>query len=165
VLVREFRTPSGFVLELPGGSSWGDEPPREVAVVELGEETGLSIAPERLRAHHVRPLAATFSAHRQHLFSVELTEAELAAVRAVTGPLGETGSTERTYPRVARFGDLLTGGEVDWTTLGALAEVLLAQPQGSADDGSPDRGSAGTGSADTGSGAADTAPAKARVPD
>lgn len=126
VLVREFRSPSGFVLELPGGSSWGGEPPLEVAVVELGEETGLSIAPERLRTHHVRPLAATFSAHQQHLFSVELTEAEVAAVRAVTGPLGETGSSERTYPRVARFGDLLAGGEVDWTTLGALAEVLLS---------------------------------------
>lgn len=126
VLVREFRTPGGFVLELPGGSSWGDEPPVEVAVVELGEETGLAIAPERLRVHRVRPLAATFSAHRQHLFSVALTEDEIAAVRAVDGPLGEAGSSERTYPRVATFGELLGGGDVDWTTLGALSEVLLA---------------------------------------
>ena len=126
VLVREFRSPSGFVLELPGGSSWGDESPRQVAAEELGEETGLAVAAERLRAHHVRPLAATFSAHQQYLFSVELTEDEVAAVRAVTGPLGEADSSERTYPRVARFGDLLAGGEVDWTTLGALAEVLLS---------------------------------------
>lgn len=127
VLVREFRSPSGFVLELPGGSSWDDQRPREVALVELREETGLDIAPDRLCAHHARQLAATFSTHRQHLFSVELTEAELAHVRASTDARGAENSSERTYPRVERFADLVADGRVDWTTLGALTEVLLGR--------------------------------------
>jgi 8-oxo-dGTP pyrophosphatase MutT (NUDIX family) len=129
VLVREFRTPSaaGTVLELPGGSSWTDAPPQAVALTELYEETGLKIDPERVHAHHSRQLAATFSAHRQHLFSVELTADEIGFVRANAGPYGEEGSSERTYPRVERLGDLIADGRADWTTLGAITEVLVVR--------------------------------------
>lgn len=123
VLVREFRSPGGFIRELPGGSSPTPMSPLELAVEELAEETGVRVPVDRFRAHHDRPLAASFSAHRQHVFSVELTALEIAQLR----PAGNADDTERTYPEVHRFGELMASGLVDWTTLGALAEVLLGE--------------------------------------
>lgn len=129
VLVKEFRAPSvtadGFVHELPGGSSLMPVLPIELAAAELSEETGLDVPVHRFRMHHTRQLAATFSTHRQHLFSVELTDEEIDQVRNTVGVHGNAEDTEMTYPEVRRLGDLLTNSQVDWTTLGALAEVLL----------------------------------------
>ena len=128
VVVREFRTTSsssdGFVLELPGGSHPEPIDPAELALIELEEETGLTVAPERLVRHRARQLAATVTAHRQHLFSVELTEEEMATVRS-SAARGVLANTEITYPQTIRLGDLMTDDRADWTTLGAVAEVLL----------------------------------------
>jgi 8-oxo-dGTP pyrophosphatase MutT (NUDIX family) len=133
VLVREFRaagaSDDGYVRELPGGSSLSEADPDQVAAAEVREETGLSVAVERLRAHGVRQLAATLSAHRGFLYSAELTEAELAALRAdaaagrVHGD-GADGSTERTYVEVTTYRELLASGRVDWTTIGMVAQAL-----------------------------------------
>jgi 8-oxo-dGTP pyrophosphatase MutT (NUDIX family) len=61
VLVREFRSaasgPDGFVHELPGGSgpdTGADADPAADAAREATEETGLSIAASRIRAHGSR---------------------------------------------------------------------------------------------------------------
>jgi 8-oxo-dGTP pyrophosphatase MutT (NUDIX family) len=125
VLVREFRAPGGLVLDLPGGSDPAMTDPARLAATELAEETGLDVAVDRLVPHGARRLAATVTAHRQHLYSVVLTEAELAAVRA-TGPLAGTDS-ELTHPCVLTLRELLTTPHADRTTLGAITEVLLTR--------------------------------------
>ncbi|MFG2370477.1 NUDIX hydrolase [Streptomyces sp. NPDC048504] len=130
VLVREFRTTGsaddGFVRELPGGSRFvGMADPRSVAANELREETGLVVAPERLRKHHVRQVAATLSTHRAHLYSVELTGPETEKLRSDAATHGEAADSERTYVEVARLSDLTALSRIDWSTLGAILEVLL----------------------------------------
>jgi nucleoside 2-deoxyribosyltransferase-like protein len=125
VLVREFRSPAattdGFVHELPGGS--GPEDPLRNAVAEVAEETGLVLGPDRLRHHGARQVTATLSAHRAHLFSAEVTEAELAGLDG-TGPHGLVDSGELTYAEIATFGEIRRGRLVDWANLGLIAEVL-----------------------------------------
>jgi hypothetical protein len=68
---------------------------------------------------------ATLAAYWQHVFSVELIEQEIGQMRADTRVHGLAGETERTYVEVHRFGELLAGRGVDWTTLGILTEILL----------------------------------------
>lgn len=131
VLVREFRsaatTPDGAVHELPGGS--GPGAPRAQAVAEVAEETGLTIDAARLRAHGSRQIAAAMSAHHVHLFSAELTDAELRRLRAEsTRPHGVAGDSERTWVEITTYGEIRRGGLVDWGTLGMLAEALGAPP-------------------------------------
>lgn len=130
VLVREFRTPAStadaFVHELPGGS--GSEPdPLAQAVTEVAEETGLRIEPERLRAHGSRQSAATLSAHHVHLFSAQISEDELAFLRAQRDKPQGDGGDERTWVEIATFGEIRRERLVDWTTLGMIAQCLLGR--------------------------------------
>lgn len=128
VLVREFRStgsgPGGFVHELPGGSShdpttaWVD-----VARAELAEETGLDVDPDRLRPAGDRQVCATWSAHHAHLFTVELTAPEAAAVQAGT-PCGQAGDSELTYPLLVTVADITAQHLVDWATLGMVLGAL-----------------------------------------
>lgn len=132
VLVREFRspaaTPDGFVHELPGGSAPGD--PLEQAVTEAEEETGLAIDAARLTMHGSRQLAATMSAHHAHLFAAEITDEELALLRAGQAQAHGAGETERTWTEITTFGEIRRQRLVDWATLGMIADVLLdAAPQ------------------------------------
>jgi 8-oxo-dGTP pyrophosphatase MutT (NUDIX family) len=129
VLVREFRvsvrTADGYVHELPGGSGTGE--PREVAAEEVREETGLSIAPERLRYHGSRQVAGTVSAHHAHLFSAELTPRELASLRSAAASgtaFGDPAADERTFVEVTTVDALLRDSTVDWSTLGMLLQAL-----------------------------------------
>ncbi|WP_141576921.1 nucleoside 2-deoxyribosyltransferase domain-containing protein [Actinomadura sp. WMMA1423] len=122
VLVREFRSAGGAVHELPGGS--GEGRPPEVALAEVAEETGLELEPGRLRAHRSRQVNATLSAHRAHLFSAEVTAAELDRLRGA-GPYGVAEAGERTYVEVAAFGRIRREGLVDAANLGMIAEALL----------------------------------------
>ncbi len=124
VLVREFRSPcaAGFVREAPGGSGRGG--PVRTALAEVAEETGLALAPGRLRAHGARQVNATLSAHRAHLFSAEVTADELERLRA-SGPHGVAADGERTYVEVTTFGRLRREPPVDWANLGMITEVLL----------------------------------------
>ena len=132
VLIREFRSSGvgrdGFVHELPGGS--GEAAPREQAAAELAEETGLVVDPGRLRAHGTRQAVASVSAHRHHIFGLELTAAELDRLRGDDSVHGDAaaGGEERTRVEVHRVGDLFAGDLTDWTTLGIIAAVLLSPP-------------------------------------
>ncbi|GAB4060115.1 nucleoside 2-deoxyribosyltransferase domain-containing protein [Catellatospora paridis] len=128
VLVREFRssavTTDGYVHELPGGSQPGAADPRQVALAELAEETGLRVDAARLRAHGVRQPAATVSAHRVHLFSLELTETELAALESGPQQHGVTADGEHTALEFTTYGRLLADPDVDWTTVGLVTAAL-----------------------------------------
>ncbi|MBW8481176.1 nucleoside 2-deoxyribosyltransferase domain-containing protein [Actinomadura parmotrematis] len=125
VLVREFRSPAatadGQVHELPGGS--GDGGPAAVALAEVREETGLVLDAARLRPVAVRQVAATLSAYRAHLFAAEITDAEVAALRAA-GPGGVAAHGEVTHVEVRRLAEIRDGALVDWATLGMIAQVL-----------------------------------------
>ncbi|MDF5756205.1 hypothetical protein [Spongiactinospora sp. TRM90649] len=128
VLVREYRSPGtaadGFVHELPGGS--GPHPAmHDLAAAEVWEETGLRLDPARLRRHGHRPVAATVSAHHAHLYSAELTDAELEWFRRCARPGGDTGRGEVTWPALHTFDAVMSQRLVDWTTLGMISQVLF----------------------------------------
>ncbi|MCK2245410.1 MULTISPECIES: nucleoside 2-deoxyribosyltransferase domain-containing protein [unclassified Crossiella] len=133
VLVREFRSPAttadGFVRELPGGSSLAPSSPSEQAVAELAEETGITVAPDRVHLHHARQPTATLSGHQQHVFAVELTPDELDLARSDRRTHGVAGDTEHTHVEVHRYADLLAAPTVDWATLGAITSVLLTDQE------------------------------------
>lgn len=129
VLIREFRspasTPDGFVHELPGGSG-AESDPRDQAAAEVVEETGLSVAADRLVAHGSRQVAATLSAHHAHLYSAAITEAELAWLRSQCDVAhGDGYGQERTWIEITTYGEMRRGRSVDWATLGMLTQALL----------------------------------------
>lgn len=128
VLVREFRssaaTVDGFVHELPGGSGPDQADPAALAVQELAEETGLALAPGRLRYLGARQVAATVSAHRSHLFAAEISKAELKWLSEHRDLPGGTGDTERTWIEITTYGDLRRDALVDWASLGMIAQAL-----------------------------------------
>jgi len=130
VLIREFRSPAatddGFVWEIPGGSSFkptGNS--ATLAAHECQEETGLEINPNRVSRREVRQLTATLSAHKAHLFSVEITDEELGWLRNQQGIAhGVAEDTERTYVEVMKLGEIRNCNKVDWSMLGMILSVL-----------------------------------------
>jgi len=129
VLVREFRsparTPDGFIWELPAGSSKESKPPFQTALEELEEETGITLAPERLRSHPFRQNAGTLSSFGAHVFSAQISEAEMADVRSKMGvPRGVESDSERCWIEVVTVGDLLKNPTTDWATLGMIFNAL-----------------------------------------
>lgn len=130
VLIREFRSPSassdGYVWEVPGGSSFKPkESPQKLAADECKEETGLEINASRVQQHKVRQLIATLSAHKAHLFSVEINDAELEWLRSQKDVAhGVVADTERTYVEIMKLGDIVAGNKVDWSMLGMILSVV-----------------------------------------
>lgn len=65
-----------------------------------------------------------------HLFSARIDEAELARLVALQQRAhGDGGGEERTWVEVTTFGSIRRSRSVDWTTLGMLAQVLLADAE------------------------------------
>jgi ADP-ribose pyrophosphatase YjhB (NUDIX family) len=130
VLVREFRSPAsspdGLVHELPGGSAATGSNALDQAITETEEETGLAIDVQRIRSHGSRQLAATMSAHHAHLFAAEISDDELARLRASKMTPHGVGGTERTWPEITTFGELRERHLLDWATLGMITEALFA---------------------------------------
>ena len=129
VLVKEFRTPvrnaASMVYELPGGSSLKQgTDPLQTAADEVSEEVGLTLAPERLRAHGSRQMGATLCAYHAHLYSVELTPEEMTRLELDDSVHGEPGGEERTTIEVLTVGALLREKLVDWPMMGMVFEVL-----------------------------------------
>jgi 8-oxo-dGTP pyrophosphatase MutT (NUDIX family) len=130
VLVREFRSPArtadGYIRELPGGSSFKPvADPARLAADECQEETGLDIEPARLRGHGVRQVAGTTTSHVAALFSVELTESEVAWLRGRHGLAhGVIEETEQTYVEVTTLAAIRAVPLTDWAILGMILEVL-----------------------------------------
>jgi len=129
VLIKEFRspasTPDGFIYELPSGSTIGNDTPEAIAAEELHEETGLYLDPSRLTKVASRQLAGTLSAHKSHLYSVELTEEELEWLKSQKDiPHGVEKDTERTFVEIKTIKEILDEKLVDWTTLGMIFSVI-----------------------------------------
>lgn len=128
VLVREFRSPvnnsNGYVWELPGGSSPGVKSAEVIAVEEVFEETGLEVNAVRLVAHGSCQLAATFSSHKAHLYSVLLNDEEFAWLcdqkdkKHGLHPDGGTG--ELTYVEIKTVREILSDDLVDWSMKGMI---------------------------------------------
>ncbi|MGE3483626.1 MAG: NUDIX domain-containing protein [Nitrospira sp.] len=131
VMVREFRspasTPSGFILETPGGSSVKGDDPLGVAVDELYEETGVRISPERLVSLGSRQLMGTMSAHKAHVYGALIGPDDMDVVRAQIGRVhGNAEDSERTYVEVHDLDELLNEESTDWSTLGMLFAAVSA---------------------------------------
>lgn len=129
ILIKEYRptasTPDGFVHELPSGSSNKAKDDKEIASEEVHEETGFYLKPDRLKEHEARQLAPTFSAHKSHLYSVELTDEELEWFKSQKDiPHGVEKVTERTFVEVKTIGEVLEEKLVDWSTLGMIFSVI-----------------------------------------
>lgn len=124
VLIREFRSPAatlnGYVREVPGGSSFKPtENPLQLAADEVHEETGLRISASRIIKRETRQLVATLSSHKAHLFSVEITDAELEWLQQqVDVAHGVSEDTERTYVEIHTLSEILTSDYVDWRYAG-----------------------------------------------
>jgi len=129
ITIKEYRptasTPDGFVHELPSGSSNKAKDDKEIASEEVHEETGFYLKPDRLKAHEARQLAPTFSAHKSHLYSVELTDEEVEWFKSQKDiPHGVEKVSERTFVEVKTVQELLDENLVDWSTLGMIFSVL-----------------------------------------
>jgi 8-oxo-dGTP pyrophosphatase MutT (NUDIX family) len=131
VLIREFRspasTPDGFIHELPSGSA-PDNDYEEAASHELHEETGFYLEPSRLKRVATRQLAGTFSAHKSHLYSAQLTQEEVEWFKSQRDiPHGVEKDTERTFIEVVALSELMSNRLVDWATLGMIFSVINSQ--------------------------------------
>ncbi len=129
VLIREYRTPTlrGYVYEVPGGSKTagavGDT--RALAAEECYQETGLLLEASRFTVHGARQMVATLSIHQAHLYSAELTDAELDFLRDRYGTAyGVAEDTEQTYVELSTLGELRRQSLVDWSMLGMIMLVL-----------------------------------------
>lgn len=133
VLVKEFRSPvrneSGFVWELPGGSSLNSDDPLQTITEEVSEEVGLNIDKIRFKPAQSRQMAATMSTHHGMLYCVELTNDEIEWFKNQKGiphgadyPDNPTG--ERAYIEVVKLRDILYNNLVDWPNLGMIEFVL-----------------------------------------
>jgi len=132
LLVREFRSPAStfdaFIRELPGGSSHKDGvEPAQLAAEELEEETGLSIFVDQLRFLGKRQLTGTLSAHKAHVYSVELTEEQFEWLAGQEEPRGVEEDSERTYVEITTVGELLECWDVDWAHSGMILTALLKE--------------------------------------
>lgn len=129
VTIKEYRptasTSDGFVHELPSGSSNKDKDDKEIASEEVHEETGFYLKPDRLKEHSARQLAPTFSAHKSHLYSVELTGEEIEWFKSQKDiPHGVEKVSERTFVEVKTVKEILDENLVDWSTLGMIFSVI-----------------------------------------
>lgn len=132
ITIKEYRptasTSDGFVHELPSGSSNKAKGNKEIAAEEVHEETGFYLKADRLKQHEARQLAPTFSAHKSHLYSVELTDEEIEWFKSQKDiPHGVEKVSERTFVEVKTMKELLDEKLVDWSTLGMIFSVLQSQ--------------------------------------
>ena len=133
ILVKEFRSTvrnsSGFVYELPGGSSF--KPHSDVlqtAADELFEECGIRVDKARLVKETSRQATATVTTHHVHLFSCKLTMEEMAVARqsaAQSARFGNASESERTQIEIIRVRDAMASSKVDFTTLGLILEAIV----------------------------------------
>lgn len=134
VLIKEFRSTvsneSGFVYELPGGSSFDDSVDAlENARTEFFEEAGLYIYDEN-RFRHVsdRQLAATVLTHKANLYAIKLTNEEMAKIEEISvndsNSMDKIGNDdEHTYTIVVNKNEIFNL-PVDFSTIGMIFSAM-----------------------------------------
>lgn len=133
VLVREFRSPgrtkTGFVYDLPGGSSKNTEDDTlKVVVAEIEEETSFKVDPSRLYRVGKLQVAATLSAHTCALYGLELDANEMRTLKEIAArgkPFGVLEDSERTYVEVLSFQNVMERDLLDWSTVGMVLTTLM----------------------------------------
>jgi 8-oxo-dGTP pyrophosphatase MutT (NUDIX family) len=132
LLVKEFRsparTPTGYIVEVPGGSTKQDKGETlRVALAELEEETSFSIEPSRLTEVSTLQMAGTLSAHVSTLFAGTLTWIEVERLKAIEASgrtFGVEADTEKTYVMVRTIRQIMQEQLVDWSNLGMILSVV-----------------------------------------
>jgi 8-oxo-dGTP pyrophosphatase MutT (NUDIX family) len=136
LMVNEFRsagnTASGYVVEPPAGSSPNSECPKEVALEELEEETGLyTIDPDRLFHVATKQSAATILSHKIHVYGLRLTQEESESVRQsarekeIFGFNPNEDNGERIFLSIIPQKDLHSC-DADWGVIGAVSMATEA---------------------------------------
>lgn len=135
VLVREFRSTASIgdcmVREVPGGSSAKNDSPEQAAADELFEEAGFRPDPARVHLLCVRQVAATTTAHRAHVYAVEMTEEEWTQMRDkahANARHGNEEESEQTFVEIHTLRELLGNPTTDWANLGMVAHALFQDP-------------------------------------
>lgn len=130
-LVKEFRSnvsnKSGYVLELPGGSSLNAAfAPEKVAQHELVEETSLYIKDvSRFKFCGVKQLASTFTSFKNHIYKVELNRDEFLQLKSFSDEnkvFGESDD-EKTQVVILNIKDILDS-DMDLSVVGSIYYAL-----------------------------------------
>jgi len=130
ILVKEFRSPAatqdGYILELPGGSSFNqDEDMYETIQHEIKEEVGFVVDSSRINYVQQRQLYGTLLANKTSLFSLEITDEELEWFYNQEGKVnGVIEDTEMTYTVVKTVREILDEELLDWSNIGMIMKVL-----------------------------------------
>jgi hypothetical protein len=131
VLVQEARVATHTTLGVVGWNLASGSAPsfemgdsKRVALEEVHEETGVKFSRMRLEDEGIRQMDATLCVHRTHLYSIELTAAELDHFRQLDTPQGDVAADERTYVEVVTVKTLLGRDTADWSTVGMVLSVL-----------------------------------------
>ncbi|MDO8640059.1 MAG: nucleoside 2-deoxyribosyltransferase domain-containing protein [Nitrosarchaeum sp.] len=128
LLIKEFRTPvntpDGFIHELPGGSTKTTKPMHVIARDELKEETGLEVDANRMMYLASRQLCGTLSAHKAHVFIVNLTDEEVNELANTKKTFGVSDDSEKTYLEVMTVSDIMTLRLTDWSMVGMIAQAI-----------------------------------------
>lgn len=129
VLVKEFRSPGcnseAMVYELPGGSSIEESENLETVYHEIQEETGLDINKERIVYENSRQIAATLSAHKCHLYSIEINDEEVQSIIDGKNEVhGVEEDSERTYTEIVKVKDVIDNDLLDWGNIGMILSII-----------------------------------------
>lgn len=112
LMVSEFRSPvrntDNMVIEVPSGSSFNPKKnPLQIALAEVKEETGISVAEQELvKVGEFQP-ASTQSVHTVSVYGCELDYDRVAEHIGVT--TGNVNETEQTTTRLVKLQDIMAG--------------------------------------------------------
>ena len=130
VLVKEFRTAGGHILDLPGGSSMHSMDALTIALEELDEEIDLKTTAADLVTHGSRTIYPSMLSHEAAVFSLSITAQKISEYEQMERDkvsFGKEEDTERTFICVRSVKELyeLETSLVDWATLGMIARVVF----------------------------------------
>jgi len=129
ILVKEFRSSVSndecYVYEIPGGSSKTSEDDYTIVQDEINEELGFVVNTDKLIDEGKRQVMSTFSAHKIHLYSYELSDDELKVIESQLNEVhGIEEDSERTYTVIKTLDEILNENLLDWVNIGQILSIL-----------------------------------------